>query len=59
MKDSKSSEVDLEEWKVDGWISEKMYDVGRLWEDGKYEGEEGRPAEGEEESMEGGTTTLI
>ena len=30
MKDSRCSEVDLEEWKVDGRMTEKMDDVGRL-----------------------------
>jgi hypothetical protein len=35
MKDSKSSEVDSEEWKVDGRINEMMDGVGRLWEEGK------------------------
>ena len=32
MKDSKSSEDDLKEWKVDGRISEKMDDVERWWD---------------------------
>ena len=35
MKDSKSSEVDSEESKVDGKVNEKTDDVGRLWEEGK------------------------
>lgn len=45
---------------MDWRISEKMDDIEcGLREDEKWEGEEERPAEGEEESMEGGTTTLI
>jgi hypothetical protein len=36
MKDYKSSELDLGEWKVDGRICEMMDEAdGRLWDDGK------------------------
>ena len=40
MKDSKSSEVDFEEWKIDGRISEKVGDVEDCWWVGLEEDEE-------------------
>jgi hypothetical protein len=40
MKDSKCSEVDLEEWKIDGRISEKAGDVEECCPVGLEEDEE-------------------
>ena len=58
MKDSNSSEVDLEEWRVDGRINEQMEERWRVGI-ARWEGEEERLTEGKEETMEGGKTTLM